>query len=281
MIKKDKPDYIGADYKFDTLLSSSVLDELPLWSAPFGLSLLDEVKYFKNIKALDIGFGSGFPLIELAQRLGKTSIVYGIDPWPPSHKRTLYKLDYHKITNVKLIKGAAEKIPLEDNSIDLIVSNNGTNNVRDVDKVFSECRRISKKGARFIIAVNLDGTMIEFYDEYFKALKKRGMKNEIEKLRKHIYDKRRPLKELKSHFSNNGFKIDKVTLKEFKMKFSDAESFFNHTLIKIGFLDSWKKILPPNTSSDILIEITKELNKSNKHGLVFSIPYAIINSVKA
>jgi arsenite methyltransferase len=280
MIKKDKPDYIGADYKFDTLLSSSVLDELPLWSAPFGLSLLDAVKYGKNIKALDIGFGSGFPLIELAQRLGKTSTVFGIDPWSPSHKRAQYKLDYHRIKNVKLIKGSAEKIPLKNNSIDLIVSNNGTNNVQDIDKVFSECRRISKKGTQFVITVNLDGTMKEFYSEYFRVLKKRKMNDEIVKLKRHIYVKRRPMKELKSYFVNYGFQINSIKLDKFYMKFADAESFLNHTLIKIGFLDSWKKILPARTESDIFDEIKNRLDKSMQNGLTFTIPYAVIDASK-
>ena len=59
----------------------SALDELSLWSAPFGLKLLDSVLYKKNMNVLDIGFGTGFPLTELAMRLGKTSRIYGVDPW--------------------------------------------------------------------------------------------------------------------------------------------------------------------------------------------------------
>ncbi|MCW8961437.1 MAG: hypothetical protein OQK29_07725 [Ignavibacteriaceae bacterium] len=59
----------------------SVIDELPLWSAPFGLRLLDKINYRKNITALDIGSGLGFPLLEVAMRLGDSCKVYGIDPW--------------------------------------------------------------------------------------------------------------------------------------------------------------------------------------------------------
>jgi arsenite methyltransferase len=44
----------------------SAIDELPLWSAPFGLRLLKEIKYRKNITVIDIGFGLGFPLLEVA-----------------------------------------------------------------------------------------------------------------------------------------------------------------------------------------------------------------------
>jgi hypothetical protein len=52
-----------------------VADELPFWSAPFGLKLLDLIDYKPAISAIDIGFGTGFPLIELAMRLGDSSAV--------------------------------------------------------------------------------------------------------------------------------------------------------------------------------------------------------------
>jgi precorrin-6B methylase 2 len=58
---------------------SQFIDELPIWSAPFGLKLLNYIGYKPNITALDIGFGTGFPLIEIAMRLGKESTIYGID----------------------------------------------------------------------------------------------------------------------------------------------------------------------------------------------------------
>ena len=55
-------------------------DEFPFWSAPFGTKLLDMINYRRGITALDIGFGTGFPLVELAMRLGPTCTVRGIDP---------------------------------------------------------------------------------------------------------------------------------------------------------------------------------------------------------
>ena len=42
---------------------------------------------------LDVGFGTGFPLLELAQRLGKSATIYGIDPWEAAHERTHLKMD--------------------------------------------------------------------------------------------------------------------------------------------------------------------------------------------
>jgi len=45
-------------------------DELPLWSARFGLMLLDEVELRPGMTILDVGAGTGFLAIELAQRCG-------------------------------------------------------------------------------------------------------------------------------------------------------------------------------------------------------------------
>ncbi len=43
---------------------------LAAWSAPFGLRLLDVVPLDPAATVLDVGCGTGFPLLELAHRLG-------------------------------------------------------------------------------------------------------------------------------------------------------------------------------------------------------------------
>lgn len=111
----------------------NVFDELPLWSAPFGLKLLDNICYKPDISVLDIGFGTGFPLTEIAMRLGDSCIIYGIDPWENAIQKAKEKIDYYGINNIRIIEGVAESIPLKNNSIDLITSNNGLNNVSDID----------------------------------------------------------------------------------------------------------------------------------------------------
>ncbi|MFA6599080.1 MAG: class I SAM-dependent methyltransferase, partial [Ignavibacteriaceae bacterium] len=141
----------------------NVLDELPLWSAPFGLKLLDAIDYKPSIVVLDIGFGTGFPLTELAMRLGESSTIYGIDPWKEAIVRAKNKIDSYGITNITIIEGVAESIPLDNKSIDLIVSNNGINKGKNIHKVFSECSRVLKPGGQFVQTMNLDKSMFEFY----------------------------------------------------------------------------------------------------------------------
>src|SRR4030042_7101490 len=90
-------------FNLDDKETVSIIDELPLWSAPFGFKLLDMIKLRKNITALDIGFGLGFPLLEVAQRLGNSSKVYGIDPWKAAIERAQRKINILGLTNIELI----------------------------------------------------------------------------------------------------------------------------------------------------------------------------------
>ena len=94
--------------------------------------MLDTVRYKRKIRALDIGFGLGFPLIELAMRLGSSSRIYGIDPWHAGMERARWKKEIMNVQNVELIRGLAEDMPFEDSFFDLLVSNNGINNVRSL-----------------------------------------------------------------------------------------------------------------------------------------------------
>ena len=260
---------------------SKMYDELPLWSAPFGMKLLDYIEYKPNIIAIDIGFGTGFPLIEIAMRLGNNSTVYGIDIWKDAIEKVKEKIDYYGIENIQLIEGNVESIPLENNSVSLITSNNCINNVQDIDRVISECSRILVKNGQFIQTMNMDKTMFEFYDIMEKSLFELNLFHEIELMYKHI-DQKRPsvdkiIKPMKSYFVIKNAEYD-----QFSYKFTNGTAMLNHHFIKIAFMDSWKKILPEDKIHDVFKMIEIELNKqAEKFGeLKLSIPFVMINSIK-
>lgn len=259
-----------------------VLDELPLWSAPFGLKLLEGIEYKKGLKVLDIGFGTGFPLTELAMRLGKEAVICGIDPWGAAVDRTEKKLSVYGITNVKIIRGSAEAIPLEDNSIDLIVSNNGLNNVTDQEKVLSECARILRHSGQFIQTMNLEGTMTEFYKVMEKVLKERGLDQCVAMMHVHIHQKRKPLEQYLEEIRTHGFLIHTLSHARFDYRFVDGTAMMDHFFIRLAFLDSWKELVPAGMEKEIFKQIEYELNViSEENGfLELSVPFALIDSRK-
>ncbi len=272
--------YLSND--FDLSKYVNVSDECPIWSAPFGLKLLDYIDYKQNISALDIGFGTGFPLTEIALRLGESSTVYGIDPWTDAIKRVNKKIEYYRLTNIKIFEGVAESIPLMDKSVDLIVSNNGINNVNDINQVVLECSRIIKSGGQFVQTMNLDKTMFEFYGQLEKVLSDLSMEAEIELMRQHIYQKRRPVDEIISMMQSHGFIIKDLEHDQFNYKFSDGSAMLNHYFIRLAFMDSWIKILPENKLEQIFDTIEMRLNDQAKilGGIKLSIPFVLINAIK-
>ncbi|MBN2571920.1 MAG: methyltransferase domain-containing protein [Ignavibacteriales bacterium] len=257
-------------------------DEIPIWSSPFGIKLLDYIDYKINITALDIGCGTGFPLIELAMRLGENSIIYGIDPWKEAIGKVKNKIDYYQLANVQIIEGVAESIPLDNESVDLIVSNNGINNVNSVDKVFYECSRVIKEGGQFIFTFNTDRTMIEFYTEYEKILSELKLHNEIHLLNKHIHKKRPPVDEIINKVEKYGFIVNEMVEDQFNYKFTDGSAMLNHYFICLAFMESWVKLLPRNKVGLVFDLIEKNLNElSEKQGVFkLTIPFVLINSIK-
>src|SRR3954453_13899436 len=93
------------DFSSPALLAA--YDELPLWSAMFGLLLLEEVALRGATNVLDIGCGTGFPLIELAERLGPRAHVHGIDPWSAGLARAAGKIASRSTKNITLHEGSA------------------------------------------------------------------------------------------------------------------------------------------------------------------------------
>lgn len=268
--------------KIDPAANVDVSDELPLWSAPFGMALLEAIEYRNGITALDIGFGTGFPLTELAMRLGEGSVVYGIDPWEPAIARTRQKIAAYGITNIRIIQGMAESLPLENDSVDLIVSNNGLNNVSDLDRVLFECARVIRTGGQFVITVNLDKTMQEFYREFTGLLADMNMQPEIERVQEHIRTKRRPLREILSMLEVNGFSIVEKKEKQFNYHFSSGTAMLNHYFIRQAFLESWISILPEGEAEKFFEELEQRLNGLARGlgSLQLSIPFALINARK-
>lgn len=272
--------YLTNDFDFSKLID--VFDELPLWSAPFGLKLLDYIDYKTNITAIDLGFGSGFPLTEIALRLGDSSTVYGIDPWTDVFDRVRRKIQYYRLTNVRLIEGVAESIPLDDNSVDLITSNNGVNNVSDIDQVISECSRIIKQGGQFIQTMNLDLSMFEFYNQLERVLSELGMDSEIQLMHKHISKKRPSVDWMVDRIQNHGFMIKDLIHDQFEYRFANGSAMLNHYFIRLAFMDSWISLVPADKLDQIFDTIESRLNEDAKNlgGVKLSIPFVVINAIK-
>jgi arsenite methyltransferase len=275
-------DNSARDFGLDTPEMTSAIDELSLWSAPFGLKLLDVIRIKPAMQVLDIGCGTGFPLIEIAMRLGPDSRVLGIDPWQAALERARFKIMQYKLTNVSLFRTVAENLPFFAGTFDLLVSNNGMNNVSNPDQAFHECFRVAKEGAQFVWTMNTDGSFSELYDVLGQLLNEMGMKDTIDRMEAHIYSKRRPLPEMEQKLTAAGFSIREIHSSLFKYRFANGTAMFRHAFIQLAFMESWKNIVSPASDLDIFQVVESRLNEiaSVKGELQMQIPFVTFDCEK-
>ncbi len=269
---------------FDTNSAEMVdmYDELPLWAAPFGMELLRQISIKSGVTALDIGFGTGFPLTELAMRLGSSSKVYGVDPWEAATRRVKRKINYYGISNIELITGVVENLPLDDATIDLIVSNNGVNNVNDMHKALLECARVAKKDAQLVFTMNLNTSMHELFKIFRESLAHLGIVECEDNISELVYKKRKPISEVERLLQNTGFHNLNMTKHEFDYRFADAQAMFDHYFMRLAFIDDWQKIVPVDVRPEFIRVVKQLVNTiSKKEGFFkLTIPFVVISCNK-
>lgn len=275
-------DYLDHRLDADSPDQISIIDELPLWSAPFGQRLLETIRLQPNLKVLDIGCGLGFPLIEIAERLGTSSQIFGIDPWASAAERVRRKLATHKIENVEITVGAAEALPYDDGFFDLLVSNNGLNNVQNADQAFAECGRVCKSNAQLVLTFNLPNSMWQFYELFEELLGRRGLDQAVTAMHAHIHEKRPTMAEVEEWLAKSGFNVTSVQHDEFSLRFLDSQAMFHHHFIKYWFLPSWQELVPREDQQSVFAELERALDQqAAKHdGIELSIPFATVDCRK-
>lgn len=269
-------------YKFnDSEEFISTFDEAPLWSASFGLLLLKHLELKRGMIVADVGSGAGFPLLELAARLGNSCRLYGIDPWVNANKRAQQKIRNYGLTNVEIIESSAEKIPLEDGTFDLIVSNLGINNFEQPLAVFKECSRILKPGGRLALTTNLNGHWKEFYSVFETTLTRLGKENLLPGLiasQQH----RGTVESISQLYLESGFHLRRHCLESFEMKFLDGSAFLDHYFVKLGWLGSWRAMIPESDQEEVFAVLEHDLNvlAGRSGDLTLNVPMAFMEGEK-
>ena len=273
--------YLQHPVGLDTRGVAAVMDELSLWSARFGLLLLEHVPLQNNMQILDLGCGTGFPTFELAQLGGASCRVIGLDVWRDALARARTKARVYQLPNAHLVAADGARLPFPATTFDLIVSNLGINNFADVSATLAECRRVTKPGGRLALTTNLQGHMREFYDVFRATLQARNAGEYLERLAHH--EQHRGTQESRvALVEAAGFHIAKLIEDQTCFRFVDGSALLNHFFIKLGFLDAWRSVVDPPDEQAIFAALEANLNETARRNgeIRLTVPMLYLEAVK-
>ena len=151
----------------------------------------------KGDTVLDLGSGAGIDCFLAAKKVGETGKVIGVDMTESMVVRAKENSKKQGYKNIEFRLGEIENLPLEDNSIDVIISNCVINLSPDKEKVFREASRVLKKNGRMyvsdivlleeltnaqreneeLISCCVGGALLK--EDYLKKIKNAGLKAKI------------------------------------------------------------------------------------------------------
>jgi len=101
---------------------------------------------------LDLGSGAGADVLISAKRVGSTGRAIGIDMTDEMLELARRNAAEAGVENVEFRKGYLEQLPLEDASVDVVISNCVINLSGDKPKVLAEAARVLRPGGRFAVS---------------------------------------------------------------------------------------------------------------------------------
>ena len=101
---------------------------------------------------IDLGSGRGTDVLRMAESVGETGFVYGVDISDGMLEKARRNAEKFGVTNVRFVRSELENLEFPDKIADLVISNCTLNHAADKQAVWNEIHRILKKGGRFVIS---------------------------------------------------------------------------------------------------------------------------------
>ena len=224
---------------------------VPVWSEPFGRGLLEKLEIPPKAQVLDVGCGTGYPLLALLERMDESSRVIGIDRDPAMLDIARRRAGGLAGKRVFLKVEDIERLSFADEVFDVAVANLVLHDTEDPRRVLSEMRRVLRPGGGTMgVTRPLAGTFVEFYDLLREAIEAAGAELEgvVDKLDQHMA-MFPDAAEARAELEQAGFEDVTVEVRRFSLLFRSSREFFFAPVIEHGFLKLWKDLFPDKAST--------------------------------
>ncbi|MDD5618617.1 MAG: arsenite methyltransferase [Candidatus Omnitrophica bacterium] len=101
---------------------------------------------------LDLGCGAGFDCFLASRKVGKDGKVIGVDMTEEMIRKARLNAEKLGVKNVEFILSEIEKLPIKDDSVDIIITNCVINLTPDKIETFKEAHRVLKKGGKMYVS---------------------------------------------------------------------------------------------------------------------------------
>jgi len=138
---------LGYDANEIDSLPTSVTESFCGVGNPLGLG---ELRVGQTV--LELGSGPGMDSLLAARRVGPTGRLVGVDMCEEMISKARHNTKLLNLNNVEFVNAGIEKLPLPDESVDVVISNGVFNLCPDKPRVLAEAFRVLRPGGRLQMA---------------------------------------------------------------------------------------------------------------------------------